>query len=180
MPPNSTELWQEGVAVESFKMVKEGVFDEKGLIEILHDIPASYPGCSGTRTLRDNIADLKAAIAANNKGIHLINSLVKEYTWPVVELYMKAIQENAAQAVRELLKVFSHRFRGRDLTAVDYIDDGTPLALKIFIDADTGEAVFDFTGTGPEHFGNLNCPPAIMYSGIMVSSINSCLAFHDV
>lgn len=169
MPPNSTELWQEGAAVESFKIVKEGIFDEAGLIEVLVDVPASYPGSSGTRTLRDNIADLKAAIASNNKGIHLIRSLINEYTWPVVEFYMKAIQENSSQATRDLLKVIAQRFEGQPLEAVDYIDDGTALALKITVDQGTGDAIFDFTGTGPEHFGNLNCPPAIMYSGIMVS-----------
>lgn len=168
MPPNSTELWQEGVAVETFKMVKEGVFDEEGLTKILFDIPGSYPGCSGTRTLRDNIADLKAAIASNNRGIQLIQSLVKEYSWPVVQFYMEAIQNNAANAVREILKVFSKRFEGQDLEAEDHLDDGTPLSLKIKIDSETGDAIFDFTGTGPEHFGNLNCPPAVMYSGIMV------------
>ncbi|KAJ5777359.1 hypothetical protein N7520_000605 [Penicillium odoratum] len=167
MPPNSTELWQEGAAVESFKIVKEGEFDETGLIEVLVDIPASYPGSSGTRTLRDNIADLKAAIASNNKGIKLIRSLIKEYTWPVVEFYMKSIQENASQSTRELLKVIAQKFEGQPLQAVDYIDDGTPLALKITIDRESGNADFDFTGTGPEHFGNLNCPPAIMYSGVM-------------
>jgi 5-oxoprolinase (ATP-hydrolysing) len=169
MPPNSTELWQEGVAVESFKMVKEGVFDEQGLRHILVDIPASYPGCSGTRTLRDNIADLKAAIASNNRGIQLISALVKEYSWPVVQFYMEAIQNNAAQSVRELLKTFATRFQGQDLEAIDYLDDGTPIALKVTINEQTGDAVFDFNGTGPEHFGNLNCPPAVMYSGIMVS-----------
>ncbi|ETN44794.1 uncharacterized protein HMPREF1541_09669 [Cyphellophora europaea CBS 101466] len=167
MPPNSTELWQEGVAVESFKMVKEGVFDEAGLTEILYDIPGSYPGCSGTRTLKDNLADLKAAIAANNRGIQLITALVREYSWPVVQFYMNAIQDNAAQAVRQLLKVFSKRFEGQDLEATDHIDDGTPLSLKIRIDGESGNAEFDFTGTGPEHYGNLNCPPAVMYSGIM-------------
>ncbi|SCV57831.1 related to P. aeruginosa hyuA and hyuB [Fusarium fujikuroi] len=167
MPPNSTELWQEGVAVETFKLVKEGVFDEEGLQEILVDIPGSYPGCSGTRTLRDNVADLKAAIASNNRGIQLINALIQEYTWPVIQLYMEAIQDNAAQAVRQLLKQFSKRFEGKQLEATDYLDDGTPLALKITINSDTGDACFDFTGTGPEHYGNLNCPPAVMYSGIM-------------
>ncbi|EXJ96509.1 5-oxoprolinase (ATP-hydrolysing) [Capronia coronata CBS 617.96] len=167
MPPNSTELWQEGVAVESFKMVKEGVFDEAGLKHILVDIPASYPGCSGTRTLRDNIADLKAAVAANNRGIQLIRGLVNEYSWPVVRFYMDAIQNNAAQSVRELLKVFAKRFQGTDLQAMDYLDDGTPIALRVEIDEETGDAVFDFNGSGPEHFGNLNCPPAVMYSGIM-------------
>ncbi|KAH7007041.1 Hydantoinase B/oxoprolinase-domain-containing protein [Ilyonectria destructans] len=167
MPPHSTELWQEGVAVETFKMVKEGVFDDAGLHEILVDIPGSYPGCSGTRTLKDNIADLKAAIAANNRGIQLITALVKDYSWPVVEFYMEAIQNNAAQSVRRLLKEFAKRFQGQDLQATDYLDDGTPLSLKIEIDEETGNAVFDFEGTGPEHYGNLNCPPAVMYSGIM-------------
>ncbi|KFA50465.1 hypothetical protein S40293_07891 [Stachybotrys chartarum IBT 40293] len=167
MPPHSTELWQEGVAVETFKIVKEGVFDDSGLHEILVDIPGSYPGCSGTRTLKDNIADLKAAIAANNRGIQLINALVKDYSWPVVEFYMDAIQSNAAQSVRSLLKTFSKRFEGQDLQATDYLDDGTPLSLKIDISSETGDAVFDFEGTGHEHFGNLNCPPAVMFSGIM-------------
>ncbi|KAK8216349.1 hydantoinase [Phyllosticta capitalensis] len=167
MPPNSTELWQEGAAIESFKMVKEGVFDEQGLVHHLYDIPSQYPGCSGTRTLRDNIADLKAAIAANNRGIHLITSLVREYTWPVVRFYMEAIQKNAEESVRELLKTFSVRFRGQPLEAIDYMDDGTPLALKITINPEDGSAKFDFTGTGPEAFNNLNTPPAIMYSGII-------------
>lgn len=155
MPPNSTELWQEGAAVESFKMVKEGVFDEEGLVEELYVKPGQYPGCSGTRTLKDNIADLKAAVAANNRGIHLIQSLVREYTWPVVRFYMEAIQKNAEDSVRELLKIFSKRFHGRPLKAVDYMDDGTPLALEITINGEDGSAKFDFTGTGPEAYNNL-------------------------
>ncbi|KAL1963413.1 hypothetical protein VTN77DRAFT_8429 [Rasamsonia byssochlamydoides] len=167
MPPNSTELWQEGAAIESFKMVKEGVFDEEGVVHHLYDVPASYPGCSGTRTLSDNISDLKAGIAANNRGIHLIQGLVREYSWPVVELYMQAVQKNAEETVRGLLKDFSRRFQGQPLEAVDYMDDGTPLALKITIDPADGSATFDFTGTGPEALNNLNSPPAVLYSGIM-------------
>ena len=80
MPPNSTELWQEGAAIESFKLVKEGVFDEEGLVELLYDIPSRYPGCSGTRTLKDNIADLKAGVASNKRGIQLLSALLKDYT----------------------------------------------------------------------------------------------------
>lgn len=155
MPPNSTELWQEGAAIESFKMVKEGKFDEEGLIEELYVKPGQYPGCSGTRTLKDNIADLKAAVAANNRGIHLIQALVREYTWPVVRFYMDAIQKNAEESVRSLLKDFYKRFRGRTLKSVDYMDDGTPLALEITINGEDGSAKFDFTGTGPEAFNNL-------------------------
>ncbi|KAI0015436.1 hydantoinase [Xylariomycetidae sp. FL0641] len=167
MPPNSTELWQEGAAIESFKMVKEGVFDEEGLINELYVKPGQYPGCSGTRTLKDNIADLKASVAANNRGIHLIQALVKEYTWPVVKFYMQAIQKNAEESVRTLLKGFSKRFQGHPLKAVDYLDDGTPLALKVTINGEDGSAKFDFTGTGPEAFNNLNTPSAVMFSGII-------------
>ena len=167
MPPNSTELWQEGAAIESFKLVKEGVFDEEGLVELLYDIPSRYPGCSGTRTLKDNIADLKAGVASNKRGIQLLSALIKDYTWPVVNFYMKAIQKNAEENVRELLKTFAIRFRGEPLEAVDYMDDGTPLALRVTINADSGSAKFDFTGTGPEALNNLNSPPAVMYSGII-------------
>lgn len=155
MPPNSTELWQEGAAIESFKMVKAGIFDEDGLVDELYTKPGKYPGCSGTRTLKDNIADLKASVAANNRGIHLIQALVMEYSWPVVKFYMEAIQRNAEEAVRSLLKGFSERFRGHPLRAVDYMDDGTPLALKVTINGEDGSAKFDFTGTGPEAFNNL-------------------------
>ncbi|RTE83592.1 hypothetical protein BHE90_001856 [Fusarium euwallaceae] len=167
MPPNSTELWQEGAAIESFKMIDQGVFDEAGLIQRLYDEPASYPGCSGTRTLNENIADLKAAVASNQKGIELIRSLIKEFTWPVVQLYMHAIQDNAAQSVRDLLKQFAVKHEGGVLEATEYNDDGIPFKLKVTIDKDTGEAVFDFTGTGPEHSGNLNAPPTCSYSVIM-------------
>ena len=172
MPPNSTELWQEGAAIESFKMISEGVFDEAGLIKHLYDDPASYPGCSGTRTLTENIADLKAAVASNQKGIALIRALIKEFTWPVVQLYMQAIQENAAQSVRDLLKQFAAKVEGGVLQATEYNDDGIPFKLKITIDKDSGDAVFDFTGTGAEHSGNLNAPPTCSYSVIMVSVIH--------
>ncbi|KAI9374855.1 Hydantoinase B/oxoprolinase-domain-containing protein [Aspergillus egyptiacus] len=167
MPPNSTELWQEGAAIESFKMIKEGVFDEAGLIKRLYDEPASFPGCSGTRTLSENIADLKAAVASNQKGIELIRAMIKEFTWPVVQLYMHAIQDNAAQAVRDLLKQFAAKYEGGVLEATEYNDDGIPFKLKVTIDKESGDAVFDFTGTGPEHSGNLNAPPTCSYSVIM-------------
>ena len=130
-------------------------------------MPSSYPGCSGTRTLNDNLADLKAAVASNNRGIHLIQALVREYSWPVVIFYMHAIQTNAAHAVRDLLKDVARRFEYRQLPAVDYMDDESPFCLKISIDGTTGDATFDFMGSGPEAYNNLNCPPAIIYSGIM-------------
>lgn len=167
MPPHSRELYQEGAAIKSEKLVSEGHFNEKRIIELLQDEPAQHPGCSGTRCLADNLNDLKAQIAANQKGINLISSLIADYTEPVVQFYMRNIQDNAELSVRNLLKSVSSRFEGQDLSAIDYMDDGSPIQLKITIDAEKGEAVFDFTGTGPEVYGNTNAPEAVTYSAII-------------
>lgn len=158
MPPHSKELYQEGAAIKSEKLVSEGIFNEQRITELLYHEPAQYPGCSGTRCLADNLNDLKAQIAANKKGITLINALIEEYGSDVVIFYMHRIQDNAELSVRNLLKEVSERFAGRNLSAVDHMDDGTPIHLKISIDADKGEALFDFEGTGPEIYGN-TCSP---------------------
>jgi len=153
MPPHSRELFQEGAAIKAEKLVSEGHFNEKRVIELLYDEPAQYPECSGTRCLTDNLNDLKAQVAANQKGINLINTLIEDYGEEVVQFYMRNIQDNAELSVRNLLKDVNRRFEGKDLTAVDYMDDGSPIHLKITIDAEKGEAVFDFDGTGPEVYG---------------------------
>lgn len=167
MPPRSHELFQEGAAIETEKLVTEGQFNEKRMIELLQQEPAQYPGCSGTRCLADNLNDLKAQIAANQKGINLIQTLIDEYGEEVVQFYMRNIQANAELSVRNLLKDVAQRFGGRDLSAVDYMDDGSPIELKITIDAEKGEAVFDFEGTGPEVYANTNAPEAVTYSAII-------------
>lgn len=153
MPPHSRELFQEGAAIRSEKLVSEGYFNEERITDILYKEPAEHPGCSGTRCLADNINDLKAQVAANQKGINLISALIEDYGEEVVDFYMKSIQDNAEQSVKKLLRKVSEKFEGHDLSAVDYMDDGSPIKLKVTIDADKGEAVFDFTGTGPEVYG---------------------------
>lgn len=158
MPPHSKELYQEGARIKSEKLVSEGKFNEKRITELLYDEPAQYPDCSGTRCLADNLNDLKAQIAANKKGITLINTLIEEYGENVVLFYMNQIQANAELSVRNLLKEVSQKFSGRDLSAIDYMDDGTPIQLKISIDAEKGEAMFDFEGTGPEVYGMDSTP----------------------
>ncbi|THZ42547.1 hypothetical protein D6C87_04921 [Aureobasidium pullulans] len=178
MPPHSRELFQEGAAIKSEKLVSEGRFDEKRITELLLDEPAQYPGCSGTRCLADNLNDLKAQVAANQKGINLINTLIDDYGEGVVQFYMTSIQDNAELSVRNLLKEVSKRFEGQDLSAVDYMDDGSPIKLNVQIDAEKGEAVFDFTGTGPEVYGNINAPEAVTYSAIIYCL--RCLISEDI
>lgn len=153
MPPHSRELYQEGAAIKSEKLVSEGNFNEERITELLLKDPAKYPGCSGTRCLSDNLNDLKAQVASNQKGISLIYTLIEDYGEEVVQFYMVNIQKNAELSVRNLLKDISKRFEGQDLSAIDYMDDGSPIKLKISIDAEKGEAVFDFDGTGPEVYG---------------------------
>ncbi|KAK0638822.1 Hydantoinase B/oxoprolinase-domain-containing protein [Cercophora newfieldiana] len=178
MPPHSRELWQEGASIKSEKLVTEGKFNEKRVVELFYKEPAQYPGCSGTRTLADNINDLRAQVSANQKGISLIETLIEEYGEPSVQFYMTAIQNNAELQVRNLLKGVSERFSGKDLSAVDYMDDGSPIRLRITIDADKGEALFDFTGTGPQVYGNINAPEAISYSAIIYAL--RCMISEDI
>ena len=178
MPPHSRELFQEGAAIKAEKLVSQGKFNEKRITELLYDEPAQYPECSGTRCLADNLNDLKAQIAANQKGINLISTLIEDYGEEVVQFYMRNIQDNAELSVRNLLKDVSKRFEGQDLSAVDYMDDGSPIKLKISIDPAKGEAIFDFAGTGPEVYGNTNAPQAVTYSAIIYCL--RCLISEDI
>jgi len=178
MPPHSRELYQEGAAIKSELLVSQGTFNEKRITEILYEEPAQYADCSGTRCLADNLNDLKAQIAANKKGINLISALIEDYGREVVTFYMHQIQDNAEHSVRELLKDVHKRFAGQDLHAVDFMDDGSPIELKITIDGDKGEAVFDFEGTGPEVYGNINAPEAVTYSAIIYCL--RCLIDQDI
>ncbi|KAJ5995955.1 hypothetical protein N7522_007615 [Penicillium canescens] len=167
MPPKSTELWQEGAAIEGDKIVSDGILDEARLVELLVTKPSQYPGCSGARCISDNMSDLKAQIAANTRGISLIQTLFNEYGTQTVQKYMYAIQATAETAVRNLLKELYQKFDGQPLESVDYMDDGTPICLKVTIDGTDGSAVFDFEGTGPEVYGSWNAPIAITHSAII-------------
>ncbi|KAL0253232.1 hypothetical protein SLS55_010204 [Diplodia seriata] len=168
MPSDSKLLYEEGAQTTGFKIVSANTFASSRVHQFLVDEPARFPGCSGTRTYADNVSDLKAAIAANNKGGALIAALVAEYTLPTIHKYMRGIASTSETAVRSHLRaVAATHPAGTPLTFTDYMDDGTPIALAITIDAATGAAVFDFAGTGRETFSCLNAPPAIAHSAII-------------
>lgn len=168
MPSDSVELYQEGAAFEQWKIISNGKFDEEGVQHHFVDVPGSYPSCSPSRRVHDNIADLKAQIAANQKGIHLIQGLFEENDRETVLFYMRAVKQTAAVAVRSLLRQTARKFEGQmPLTAVDYMDDGNPIKLSISIDETEGTAVFDSDGTGLESFNSLNAPIAITHSAIL-------------
>mmetsp|Transcript_32147 Transcript_32147/g.78360 ORF Transcript_32147/g.78360 Transcript_32147/m.78360 type:complete len:1264 (-) Transcript_32147:792-4583(-) len=167
MPPHSKSLEDEGAMIIAFKLVKDGKFQEEGITEILMS-PGKIKGNSGTRNLRDNLSDLRAQVAANNSGIRLLKELVHEHGLHTVEAYMEFIQHNAEATVRKMLKEFAAK-HGSKVSAVDHMDDGSPICLSIDIDAENGNATFDFTGTGPQVLSNHNAPPAVTYSATIYS-----------
>lgn len=91
---------------------------------------------------------------------------------------MYAIQSTAELAVRNLLKDLYKKFGGRPLEAIDYMDDGSPIQLKVTIDGESGSAVFDFEGTGPEVYGGWNAPISISHSAIIYCL--RCMLWSDI
>lgn len=171
MPPHSKTLEEEGAAIVAFKLVENGVFQEKGITALLN-APGALPGNFGTRNLSDNLSDLRAQVAANKKGLQLMNELIKEYSLEVVNAYMVHIQDAAEKAVREMLCTFSLKRNLPEVGSVkaqDFLDDGSPICLEVTIDRRDGSAVFDFSGTGPEIYGNLNAPLAVTSSAVIYS-----------
>jgi len=167
MPPTSTNIFEEGAHIVSFKVVREGVFDKEGLYNHMVNQPAQYPGSSGCRNIRDVESDLKAQIAANYKGVQLIQAIVNDYGLETVQEYMFHIRANAESSVRNLLKDVAKRAGSNILEAVDYLDDGSPIQLRVEINEEDGSAGLSFQGTGCEVRGNLNAPISVVHSAVI-------------
>lgn len=163
MPPFSKGLGEEGLAVLSLKLVEDGLFKEKEIVNLLED--------AGCRCIRDVVSDLRAQVAANNKGIHLVKELIQEQGLNSVQAYMHHIQDAAADAVRSMLRdiAVKRNLGAKPLTFFDEMDDGTKIHLSLYIDGAEGSAVFDFGESGPQVAGNTNAPRAITTSAIIYS-----------
>ena len=160
MPPFSQSLAEEGVCIKTFKLVQNGEFQESAITKILQD--------AGTRALADNLSDLKAQVAANRKGITLLNELVQSHSLKVVQAYMKHLRDNAGQSVRALLKKLGGKKEKTVwLKAEDFGDDGSRIARTVRIATQAGSACFDFSGTSKELPNNLNTPRAVTFSAIL-------------
>ncbi|ORY61052.1 Hydantoinase B/oxoprolinase-domain-containing protein [Leucosporidium creatinivorum] len=166
MPPDSVEIWQEGVSIMSHFLVRDGKFNEEEMIEMF-EAAGRYPDCLASRRIQDNIADLRAQCAACSQGAAQIQDLFREYGKETVQFYMREIRNNAEGAVREFFKRTYVERQGKPIQAVDYMDDGTPIALQIDIDPETGSARWDFEGTGLEGYSNLNAPTAVANSAMI-------------
>lgn len=176
MMPESKQLWEEGISIESMKIVSGGEFLESDVREAFA-AAGNFPGCSATRRIGDNLSDLRAQVASNQRGIVLLGRLCHEFSLPVVHRYMDGIQANAEFAVREFFKKIARR-HPEPLSATDWFDDGTAIRLSVTIDPETGSAMYDFEGTGPQSWGNYNCPISITHSAIIYTI--RCLVDIDI
>jgi 5-oxoprolinase (ATP-hydrolysing) len=155
MSPHATTIEEEGVYIDNFKLVEGGRFRERELYDLLTG--ARYPA----RNPLQNVNDIKAQIAANEKGVQELHKMVAQFTLPVVKAYMQHVQDNAAESVRRVID------RLHD-SAFEYeMDQGTWIKVKITVDKDKREATVDFTGTSPQQPTNFNAPEPVTRAAVL-------------
>ncbi len=155
MSPNATTIEEEGVYIDNFKLVDRGRFCEQELHALLTE--AKYPA----RNPVQNINDLKAQIAANEKGVQELRKMTAQFTLPVVKAYMQHVQDNAAESVRRVID------RLHDSEFAYEMDQGTVIKVKITVDKDKREATVDFTGTSPQQPTNFNAPEPVTRAAVL-------------
>jgi 5-oxoprolinase (ATP-hydrolysing) len=149
MPPYSTTIDQEGILLDNVQIVDQGRFQEANLLELLS--AGDYP----VRNPAQNLADLQAQIAANERGCSELHRMVEHYGLFTVQAYMQHVQDNAEESVRRVMDVL------KDGSFTYPMDDGSEICVKITIDHHNRSARVDFTGTSPQQSTNLNAPLAI-------------------
>ncbi|CAG0995815.1 MAG: 5-oxoprolinase [Rhizobiaceae bacterium] len=156
MTPLATTVDEEGVLFDNFRLVEKGRFREAELLALLTDHP--WPA----RNPQQNIADLKAQIAANEKGVAELGKMVAHFGLDVVEAYMGHVQDNAAESVRRVLD------RLPDTAEYEYATDtGQVIQVKIAVDRAARTATVDFTGTSPVMKNNFNAPEPVARAAVL-------------
>ncbi len=155
MPPFSTRIEEEGVQINNFKLVQRGVLREAEMIALLQSGP--YP----SRNPQQNMADLKAQIAANEKGLQELRKMVEHFGLEVVQAYMRHVQDNAEEAVRQVIT----RLRNGNFTLP--LDNGAQIQVAIRVNAVARSAVIDFTGTSAQQSNNFNAPTAVCMAAVL-------------
>jgi 5-oxoprolinase (ATP-hydrolysing) len=155
MSPNAVTIEQEGVLMDNFKLVDGGRFREQALYDALTG--AKYPA----RNPLHNVNDLKAQIAANEKGVQELRKMVAQFGLDVVKAYMGHVQDNAAESVRRVID------RLHDSSFSYEMDQGTFIKVKIAVDKKRREATVDFTGTSPQQPTNFNAPEPVARAAVL-------------
>ena len=155
MPPAARSLAEEGVVIAPRYLLEAGTARWAELRDLLTGAP--HP----TRAVEDNLADLRAQVAANHRGAELLRALVAAHGAATVAGHMRALTDRAERRVREALR----RLPDGRHEALQRLDDGSPLRVAVEVRGDS--AILDFTGSAPVHPGNLNATPAIVASVVL-------------
>jgi 5-oxoprolinase (ATP-hydrolysing) len=155
MPASSTRVEEEGVLIDNWRLVEGGRFREAETLGLLTG--AEYP----SRDPRTNLADLRAQIAANEKGIEELHAMVDYFGLDVVRAYMGHVQDNAAEAVRNVISAL------RDGEFTYELDSGALIKVSVTVDRDRRAATIDFTGTSPQQPGNFNAPSSVAMAAVL-------------
>ena len=155
VPPTSKHIDEEGVLIDDFQLVSGGRLMEAETEKLFTTAP--YP----TRNFYHNLADLKAQIAANEKGVQELHKMVEHFGLDVVRAYMIHVQNNAEESVRRVLGVL------KDGQFSYEMDSGAKICVSIKVDREAREAVIDFTGTAPQQDSNFNAPSAVCMAAVL-------------
>nr|WP_315239385.1 hydantoinase B/oxoprolinase family protein [uncultured Albidiferax sp.] len=155
MPPFSTRIEEEGVQIHNFKLVDAGVLREAEMVALLQS--GAYP----SRNPAQNLADMRAQIAANEKGVQELHKVVAQYGLPVVQAYMGHVQDNAEESVRRVIAQL------KDGQFTLPLDNGAQIQVAIRVDAANRSAEVDFTGTSPQQSNNFNAPTAVCMAAVL-------------
>ncbi|WP_427912782.1 hydantoinase B/oxoprolinase family protein [Ramlibacter sp. MMS24-I3-19] len=155
MPPFSTRIEEEGVQIDNVKLVDQGVLREAEILALLRS------GAHPSRNPEQNLADLKAQIAANEKGVQELRRMVEQFGLDVVQAYMRHVQDNAEESVRRVIT------RLKDGRFTLPLDNGAQIQVAIRVDAAARSAQIDFTGTSPQQVNNFNAPRAVCMAAVL-------------
>ena len=155
MPPFSTRIQEEGVQINNFLLVERGVLREAEMVALLES--GEYP----SRNPYQNMADLKAQIAANEKGVQELRKMVDTFSLDVVQAYMRHVQDNAEESVRRVIT----KLKDGQFTLP--LDNGAQIKVAIRVNAAERTAEIDFTGTSPQLTNNFNAPTAVCMAAVL-------------
>jgi 5-oxoprolinase (ATP-hydrolysing) len=155
MPPDSTEIEHEGVLIDNFLLVDQGNFQAQALEDLL--LSAKFPA----RNVYQNNADLKAQIAACEKGVQEVCRMITHFGLNVVQAYMTHVQDNAEESVRRVIGALKDG-------SFDYgLDNGAMVSVDIAIDQQNRSATLDFSRSSSQLTSNFNAPAAICRAAVL-------------
>ncbi len=155
MPPFSTRVEEEGVQIDNFKLVEGGRLRDQEMLELLRS------GAHPSRNPQQNLADLKAQIAANEKGVQELRKMVAQFGLEVVQAYMRHVQDNAEESVRRVISAL------KDGAFTLPLDNGAQIHVEIRVDTKNRSAEIDFSGTSAQLTNNFNAPTAVCMAAVL-------------